>query len=160
MNNSRVLQGFAPKLADHYEATVSSAPAEGRPRQNGDLMPVRKIPGSTLTYAVIFRQETDGRWVYGTDDGSLDPRMAAMVGHLLEVWPSIVATAVMQCPVCDGELPCDDLPGAFVVTVDLEDPAAGGAMGACKRCALTTDDDQLFEAFERSLPWMRPITKN
>jgi hypothetical protein len=51
-------------------------------------MPVRKIPGSTLTYAVIFRQETDGRWVYGTDDGSLDPRMAAMVGHLLEVWPS------------------------------------------------------------------------
>jgi hypothetical protein len=123
-------------------------------------MPVAKIPISKLTYAQIFRQETNGGWTYGTNDGILDPGMMTMFCHVLDTWPSMVATDVVRCLVCDGELPRDDLPGAFVVTVDLEDPTSGGAMGACKRCALTTDSNRLFEAFERSLPWMRPTPKN
>ena len=105
----------------------------------------------------IFRiiKQSDGGWTHTI---SLDNRMTDLFLHCLYTWPSVLAANVVPCLVCDSDLPRDDLPGGFVVSMDLDDPTSGIALGACDRCALMMDD-LIFEAFERLSQWTQ-ITKN
>ena len=115
---------------------------------------------SNVSYVQIFRilkQQSDGGRTY-TIGRSVDNRMTDMFYHCIDTWPSVLAVNVVPCLVCNSELPRDDLPGAFVVAMDLDNPTSGIAMGTCDRCALTTDD-RIFAAFERLSQWTPP-TKN
>jgi hypothetical protein len=105
----------------------------------------------------ILKQQSDGAWTY-TIERSMDDRMTDLFLHCIDTWPSVLAANVVPCLVCDSDLPRDDLPGAFVVAIDLDNPTSGIAMGACDRCALMPDD-RIFVTFERLSQWT-PTTKN
>ena len=79
----------------------------------------------------------------------------------MDTWLERVADYPQICMVCDGELPRDDFPGAFVVMIEMEDPKHVQAMasGVCEICAEESDDDDLYDVLERQDPGLRPLAK-